>query len=166
MTLVIVGASTEQRMQDAISAFEMAGFRRISELDGVSEGDLVLGISDGGAEVLREADRRAIKYVLIHDGEDDRHDGGTYERAHHRIEACKAAGRDRGRRRRLRHPRRIEWRGRECARRCIGLGGRAALKPASPPARPQSRIYTMRSFTCSEVPWLRPPMPRLAEPIR
>src|SRR5947209_20292669 len=88
MTLVIVGASTEQRMQDAISAFEMAGFRRISELDGVSEGDLVLGISDGGAEVLREADRRAIKYVLIHDGEDDRHDGGTYERAHHRIEAA------------------------------------------------------------------------------
>src|SRR5947209_2978162 len=75
-------------MQDAISAFEMAGFRRISELDGVSEGDLVLGISDGGAEVLREADRRAIKYVLIHDGEDDRHDGGTYERAHHRIEAA------------------------------------------------------------------------------
>src|SRR5438067_2699633 len=74
-------------MQDAISAFEMAGFRRISELDGVSEGDLVLGISDGGAEVLREADRRAIKYVLVHDGEDDGHDGGTFERAHHRIEA-------------------------------------------------------------------------------
>src|SRR5438552_7667435 len=87
MTLVIVGASTEQRMQDAISAFEMAGFRRISELDGVSEGDLVLGISDGGAELLREADRRAIKYVLVHDGESDRHDGGTFERAHHRVEA-------------------------------------------------------------------------------
>jgi UPF0042 nucleotide-binding protein len=47
----------------------------------------VLGIDDGGAELLREADRRAIKYVLIHDGEDDGHPGGTFERAHHRIEA-------------------------------------------------------------------------------
>src|SRR5438270_11823971 len=73
-------------MQDAISAFEMAGFRRIGELDGVSEGDLVLGISDGGADLLREADRRAIDYVLIHDGEDDRHDGGTFQRAHYRID--------------------------------------------------------------------------------
>jgi hypothetical protein len=87
VTLVIVGASNEQRMQDAIGAFEMAGFRRIRELDGLSDGDFVLGVSDGGAELLREADRRAIKYVLVHDGEDDGHDGGTFERAHHRIEA-------------------------------------------------------------------------------
>ncbi len=89
-------------MQDAISAFEAAGFRRVTELDGVApsppdggtspqagkSSDFVLGISDGGAELLREADRRAIKYVLVHDGEDDRHAGGTFERAHHRIEAA------------------------------------------------------------------------------
>ena len=36
--------------------------------------------------MLREADRRAIDYVLIHDGEDDRHDGGTFQRAHYRID--------------------------------------------------------------------------------
>ncbi len=88
MTLVIVGAANEQRMQDALGAFEMAGFRRIRELDGVGDGDYVLGVSDGGAELLRDADRRAIKYVLVHDGEDDGHLGGTFERAHHRIEAA------------------------------------------------------------------------------
>ena len=86
MTLVIVGASTVQRMDDAVRAFEAGGFARIDELDGAREGDLVLGVSDGGAELLREADRRAIDYVLIHDGEDDRHDGGTFQRAHYRID--------------------------------------------------------------------------------
>jgi hypothetical protein len=87
VTLVVVGAASEQRMQDAIGAFESAGFRRITELDGLGDGDFVLGVSDGGAETLREADRRAIKYVLIHDGESDGHEGGSYERAHHRIDA-------------------------------------------------------------------------------
>ena len=87
MTLVIVGAPNPMRMDEAVSAFEAAGFTRIDELDGVRDGDFVLGVSDGGAELLREADRRAIKYVLVHDGEDDHHDGGTFERAHHRIEA-------------------------------------------------------------------------------
>lgn len=87
MTLVIVGAATPERMEDAVSAFEAAGFRRIDEVDGVGEDDVVFGVSDGGAELLRDADRRAVKYVLVHDGEDDRHDGGTFERAHHRIQA-------------------------------------------------------------------------------
>jgi RNase adaptor protein for sRNA GlmZ degradation len=74
-------------MEAAVAAFEAAGYQRIDELDGLSDADLVLGISDGGAELLREADRRAIKYVLVHDGDADGHAGGTYERAHHRIEA-------------------------------------------------------------------------------
>src|SRR5947208_16312334 len=87
MTLVIVGAANRERMDDAVTAFEAAGYTRIEELDRVGEGDLVLGVSDGGADLLRAADRRAIKYVLVHDGEDDRHQGGTFERAHHRIEA-------------------------------------------------------------------------------
>src|SRR5437016_13254820 len=73
-------------MDDAVRAFEAGGFERIDGLDGAREGDFVLGVSDGGAELLREADRRAIEYVLIHDGEDDRHDGGTFQRAHYRID--------------------------------------------------------------------------------
>ena len=91
MTLVIVGASTRDRLEGSLAAFESAGFERIDALDDLRDTDLVLGVHDGGAELLREADRRGIKYVLVHDGEDDRHPGGTYERAHHRIEAGQRA---------------------------------------------------------------------------
>ncbi len=88
MTLVIVGASNRERMESAVGAFESAGFDRLDHLDGLRDTDMVLGTDDGGAELLREADRRGIKYVLVHDGEDDGHLGGTYERAHHRIESA------------------------------------------------------------------------------
>lgn len=87
MTLVIVGAPTPERMEGAVSAFEAAGYRRIRRLAELSDSDSVLGVSGGGAELLREADQLGIKYVLVHDGEDDHHGGGTFERAHHRIEA-------------------------------------------------------------------------------
>lgn len=88
MTLVIVGASTRERVQAAVSEFEAAGYHRVEALDGLSDSDVVLGVADGGAELLREADRRGIKYVLVHDGDSDGTLGGTYERAHHRIEAA------------------------------------------------------------------------------
>ena len=87
MTLIIVGASDRRRLDDTVSAFVDAGFERIEELDGVRDGDLVLGLTDGAVELLREADRRGIKYLLVHDGEDDGQVGGTYDRAHHRIDA-------------------------------------------------------------------------------
>lgn len=74
-------------MDDALAAFEAAGYQRIHRLDELTDGDSVLGLSGGGADLLREADQKAIKYVLVHDGEDDHHAGGTFERAHHRIEA-------------------------------------------------------------------------------
>jgi hypothetical protein len=86
VTRVIVGASTPERMEDAVAAFEAAGFKRTLGLD-EDDGDLVLGVSGGGADLLLEADRRAIRYVLVHDGGTDGHAGGTYERAHHRIDA-------------------------------------------------------------------------------
>jgi len=88
LTLVILGASNRARMESAVSAFTAAGYERLDHLDGLRDTDLVLGVDDGGAELLREADRRGIKYVLVHDGEDDGHPGGTYARAHHRIEAA------------------------------------------------------------------------------
>lgn len=87
MNLVIVGASNPGRMEASLAAFEAAGFERIDQLDGLGDADFVLGVSDGGADLLREADRRQVKYVLVHDGDADGHAGGTYERAHHRIEA-------------------------------------------------------------------------------
>lgn len=73
-------------MEDAVQAFEAAGFSRVMGLE-LEDGDFVLGVSGNGARLLHEADRQGIKYVLVHDGEDDRHPGGTYERAHHRIES-------------------------------------------------------------------------------
>ena len=57
MTLVIVGASTVQRMDDAVRAFEAGGFARIDELDGAREGDLVLGVRP---EHVRFTDRDVI----------------------------------------------------------------------------------------------------------
>lgn len=88
MNLVIVGGADRQRMESAVAEFEAAGYRRVDELDRLPDADLVLGVAGGGAELLREADRRGIKYVLIHDGEADGCAGGTYERAHHRIESA------------------------------------------------------------------------------
>lgn len=85
MTLAIIGATTPERMEESVASFEAAGFRRIEDLDDAVDGDLVLGVVGGGSDLLREADLRGIKYVLVHDGEDDRRSGGTFERAHHRI---------------------------------------------------------------------------------
>jgi hypothetical protein len=87
LNLVIVGASNHERMEAVVAAFQEVGYERIEQLDGLRDTDFVLGVSDGGAELLRDADRRQIKYVLVHDGESDGHPGGTYERAHHRIES-------------------------------------------------------------------------------
>jgi len=57
----------------------------------IPEGDGVLGISGGGVELLRDADRIGLKYVLVHEGDSDGHEGGSYERAHHRVESGQLA---------------------------------------------------------------------------
>ena len=90
MTLVILGAATPERMEESVRAFEAAGFNRTLGLE-EDEGDFVLGVAGNAAALLREADRRGLKYVLVHDGQDDHHAGGTYERAHHRIEVGQRA---------------------------------------------------------------------------
>jgi hypothetical protein len=91
VTVLIVGAATFDRAEEAVTAFEAEGFRRIRTLDQARDGDVVLGVSGFGAELLRQADELGIKYVLVHDGPDDGQGGGTYERAHHRIEAPQRA---------------------------------------------------------------------------
>jgi hypothetical protein len=88
LTLVIVGADTDKRLLRSLARFEAAGYQRIESLDDLPDADAVLGVVGGGAELLRDADRRGIKYVLVHDGGSDGTDGGTYERAHHRVEAA------------------------------------------------------------------------------
>ena len=85
MTLVVLGAQ-EDRIQEDIKVFESVGFRRMRDFATIPEGDAVLGVVGGGAELLRDADRIGLKYVLVHEGVSDGTAGGTYERAHHRVQ--------------------------------------------------------------------------------
>jgi hypothetical protein len=88
VTIVILGADSAERLARSLSVFEAAGYERIGSLDELPDHDAVLGVAGGGAELLRDADARGIKYVLVHDGGSDGTAGGTFERAHHRVEAA------------------------------------------------------------------------------
>jgi hypothetical protein len=85
VTLVVVGTSEADRLEEDLEVFEAAGFRRLRDFATLPEGDAVLGVAGGGAELLRDADRIGLKYVLVHEGVSDGEEGGTFERAHHRV---------------------------------------------------------------------------------
>ena len=84
MALVIVGGSDDDRLETALAAFEAGGWTRAREVQPWDEADGVLGVRDPA--LLREADARGIRYVLVHHGPDDGVPEGTYVRAHHRVE--------------------------------------------------------------------------------
>ena len=86
MTLVVVGTVNPADLDRDLDVFEDAGFVRLRDFATIPEADAVLGVSGGGAELLHDADRIGLKYVLVHEGANDGHAGGTYERAHHRVE--------------------------------------------------------------------------------
>lgn len=86
MTLVVLGASSPKDLDRDLEVFEDAGFIRMRDFATIPEADSVLGVSGGGVELLRDADRIGLKYVLVHEGLSDGHSGGTYDRAHHRVE--------------------------------------------------------------------------------
>ncbi len=86
MTLVVVGTVSSQDLDRDLDVFEDAGFVRLRDFATIPEADAVLGVSGGGVELLGDADRIGLKYVLVHEGRSDGHPGGTYERAHHRVE--------------------------------------------------------------------------------
>lgn len=92
MTLVVVGATDGDDLERDLEVFESEGFSRMRDFATIPEGDAVLGVAGGGAELLRDADRIGLKYVLVHEGLTDGHPGGTYERAHHRVELAELAG--------------------------------------------------------------------------
>jgi hypothetical protein len=85
VALVIVGAATAERVDAAVRVLEAEGFASTAELVG-DEPNRVLGLPGGGAEMLCAADDRGVRYVLVHVGAPDGQEGGTYDRAHHRIE--------------------------------------------------------------------------------
>ncbi len=83
MALVIVGGDTPERVQAAVNAFEAEGWAPACDPWQWDEADGVLGTRDAG--LLRDADARGVRYVLVHHGPDDGVPGGTYARAHHRV---------------------------------------------------------------------------------
>ena len=86
MTLVVLGAPDSARLEHDLQVFEAAGYHRLRDFATVPEGDSVLGVTRDGPELLRDADRIGLKYVLVHEGDSDGKAGGTYERAHHRVQ--------------------------------------------------------------------------------
>src|SRR5258708_14008481 len=74
VTLGIVGASNAERMEESVAALESSGFSRIDELDGLREGDVVLGLVNARPAPLRDADPPSIRSVLAHDVDAAHHD--------------------------------------------------------------------------------------------
>lgn len=91
MTLIVLGASSRADLDRDLNVLEEAGFKRMRDFATIPEGDAVIGVLGGGVEILRDADRIGLKYVLVHEGKSDGHAGGTYERAHHRVEPAELA---------------------------------------------------------------------------
>jgi hypothetical protein len=104
MTLVIVGGPSEAQLDEAIGVFLDAGFqlaRWLSEWEGA---DAVLPLRGDSVELLKDADRQSIRYVLVHVGAADGRAGGSHDRAHHRVDTAQLrelAGRLRSRERLL-----------------------------------------------------------------
>jgi RNase adaptor protein for sRNA GlmZ degradation len=91
MALIVVGGKTPSQVETALREFEAAGFAvvRGGRVDPVGAGgDLAFGLEGSGAEALRDADGRGLRYVLVHHGPDDGEADGSYARAHHRVETA------------------------------------------------------------------------------
>ena len=86
MTLVIVGGTTERELDEAVGVFIDTGFQMARWLAASDDADAVLALRGDGAVVLKDADARGIRYVLVHVGSDDGKRGGSHDRAHHRVD--------------------------------------------------------------------------------
>jgi hypothetical protein len=88
VTLVIVGGTTEPELEEAVGVFLDTGFQLARWLSPFDDADGVLPLRGDGAVVLKDADARGIKYVLVHVGSDDGKAGGSHDRAHHRVDVA------------------------------------------------------------------------------
>ncbi len=88
MTLVIVGGTSEPELDEAVGVFIDAGFQLARWLSPFDDADGVLPLRGDGPVVLKDADARGIKYVLVHVGSDDGKAGGSHDRAHHRVDVA------------------------------------------------------------------------------
>jgi hypothetical protein len=88
VTLVIVGGTSEPELEEAVGVFIDTGFQLARWLAPFDDADGVLPLRGDGAVVLKDADERGIKYVLVHVGPDDGKAGGSHDRAHHRVDVA------------------------------------------------------------------------------
>jgi hypothetical protein len=88
VTLVIVGGTSEPELDEAVGVFIDTGFQLARWLAPFDDADGVLPLRGDSAVVLKDADERGIKYVLIHVGPDDGKAGGSHDRAHHRVDVA------------------------------------------------------------------------------
>lgn len=86
MSLVIVGATSEVQLEEAVGVFLDTGFQLARWLSPWDDADGVLALRGDSAVVLKDADARGIRYVLIHVGTADGKAGGSHDRAHHRVD--------------------------------------------------------------------------------
>ena len=86
MTLVIVGGTTKPELEEAVGVFLDTGFQLARWLSPWDDSDGVLALTGDSAVVLKDADSRGIRYVLVHVGSDDGKRGGSHDRAHHRVD--------------------------------------------------------------------------------
>jgi len=88
VTLVIVGGTSEPELDEAVGVFIDTGFQLARWLSPFDDADGVLPLRGDSAVVLKDADERGIKYVLVHVGPDDGKAGGSHDRAHHRVDVA------------------------------------------------------------------------------
>ena len=88
MTLVIVGGTSEPELEEAVGVFIDTGFQLARWLSPFDDADGVLPLRGDGAVILKDADARGIRYVLVHVGPDDGKAGGSHDRAHHRVDVA------------------------------------------------------------------------------
>ena len=86
MSLVIVGGTSEEELDEAVGVFIDSGFQLARWLSPWEDADGVLALRGDSAVVLKDADAQGIKYVLVHVGSDDGRAGGSHDRAHHRVD--------------------------------------------------------------------------------
>jgi P-loop ATPase protein family len=86
VTLVIVGGTSESELDEAVGVFVDAGFQLARWLSAWDDADGVMALRGDGPVILKYADSRGIRYVLVHVGSDDGRSGGSHDRAHHRVD--------------------------------------------------------------------------------
>ena len=91
MSLVIVGGGDAVSIEEGMRVFMDAGFAPVERIKAAEGSDEVYALTANAVDSLRDADAKGIKYTLVHVGADDHQPGGTFDRAHHRIDPSRVA---------------------------------------------------------------------------